>query len=301
MKKISILIVALILLPAFVGCGSGIKATIADFNASLGKLSRILLKYGKDSQNWFIVKDGCVITQDAESLKGRLPEAKPAQVISRGNPRLKRVAITIDDGWNADMRILELLRSEGVRFTAFLIGDRGVAESHPELIKAIKEAGGEVCSHTYSHYVMRGKDKNFVLSEIWKSQEIITRVTHEVYPYIRFSGGAYDEPALRWTSEQGFWVINWTAASDDTASGIAVETEVNNILSRLQPGAILLFHFGGHNTYECLRRLIPEIRSRGYEPTSLSRVLEGTPFYLKNLKSEPEAARQSRSQEDESL
>jgi peptidoglycan/xylan/chitin deacetylase (PgdA/CDA1 family) len=226
------------------------------------------------------VKDGGLVTY-REDLRGILPSAAPVQVITRGNPDLKRVALTIDDGWNADMRILDLLKQSGIEFTAFLIGGRGVAESNPGFVKAIQDAGGEVCSHTYSHYVMRGKDEAFVMDEIWRSQEVITRVTHEVYPYIRFSGGAYDQPALDWAAREGFWVVNWSASDNDTAPSANPDQQVNAVLSGLQNGAIILCHFGGHNTYDVLARILPEIEKRGYEVTSLSRVLEGTPFELK--------------------
>lgn len=226
------------------------------------------------------VKDGGLVTY-RESLRGVLPPASPVQLITRGNPDLKMVALTIDDGWNADMRILDFLKQNNVGFTAFLIGGRGVAESNPGFVKAIQDAGGEVCSHTYSHYVMRGKDEAFVMDEIWRSQEVITRVTHEVYPYIRFSGGAYDQPALDWAAREGFWVVNWSVSDNDTAPNANPDQQVNAVLGGLQNGAIILCHFGGHNTYDVLARAIPEIQKRGYEVTSLSRVLEGTPFELK--------------------
>ncbi len=222
-----------------------------------------------------------LVTFDETNLAGKLPPAQPVQAITRGNPELKRVAITIDDGWNTDIRILELLKEWDIEWTAFLIGGRGIAESNPDLVRAMRDAGAEVCNHTYSHYVMSGKDHAFVVDELWRSQEAITRVTHAIYPYTRFSGGAYDDTSLQWAADQGFWTVNWTVSSGDTGKGATVDFQVNNILANLQPGAILLFHFGGYNTYEVLSRVIPEIQRRGYEVTSLSRVLEGTPFVLK--------------------
>jgi peptidoglycan/xylan/chitin deacetylase (PgdA/CDA1 family) len=222
-----------------------------------------------------------VVTFDASGLQGKLPPALPAEPVTRGNAEVPRVALTIDDGWNCDYRILDLLSEWEITWTAFLIGGRGIAESHPEFVRAVQDAGAEVCTHTYSHYVMAGKDRDFVTSEIWKGQEAITSVTHRIYPYVRFSGGTYDENSLKWASEQGFWMVNWTVSGGDTGEGVTVDYQVGNILSNLEPGAILLFHFGGYNTYEVLLTVIPEIQKRGYEVTSLSRVLEGTPYILK--------------------
>lgn len=257
------------------GCGGNVPAqapptlgsTMESIARSAGSLSR------------GVVAEGRLLTFGG-AVPGMLPPAQPVQLITKGNPDLKRVAITIDDGWNADMRILDLLKSLKIKWTAFLIGGRGVAEDNPDFVKRIQDSGGEVCSHTYTHYVMRGKDHATVLDEIWRSQEVITRVTHEVYPYIRFSGGAYDENSINWAAEQGFWVVNWSASTNDTGSGVTPDGQVNAVLANLEPGAIILCHFGGHNTYEVLSRVIPEIQARGYEVTSLSRVLEGTPFVL---------------------
>ncbi len=227
-----------------------------------------------------VVVGNRLITFKEGSLQGVLPAVTP-RVIQRGNPDLKRVALTIDDGWNPDPRILELLKRSKVGFTAFLIGGRGVADAHPEFVAQIAEAGGELCSHTWSHYVMSGKPESFVMNELWNGQGALTKITHEVLPYVRFSGGAYDKAALEWTGREGFWIVNWTLDTRDSTPAPTLESEVAAVMGGLCNGAIILCHFGGHNTYEVLARVIPEIRKRGYEVTSLSRVFEGTPYQLK--------------------
>lgn len=81
-----------------------------------------------------------IVTYSQGDLAGLLPaaHAQPVQIVHRGNPNLKRVAITIDDGWNPDMRILKLFKDWKVKFTAFVIGGRGVAETHPDFVRAIQ-------------------------------------------------------------------------------------------------------------------------------------------------------------------
>jgi len=227
-----------------------------------------------------MVIDGRLVTYKQGSLQGVLPSVEPA-VVSRGNKDLKRVAITIDDGWNPDMRIMKMFKDEHVPFTAFVIGGRGVADAHPEFVKAMADAGGEVCSHTMSHYVMRGKSEDFVMNELWGCQRIITNVTHVVFPYVRYSGGAYDKPALDWAGREGYWVVNWTIDTRDSTANPQVDAQVNGTLAGLTNGAIILCHWGGHNTYDVLRRIIPEIRKRGYELTNLTGLFQGTPYLLK--------------------
>jgi peptidoglycan/xylan/chitin deacetylase (PgdA/CDA1 family) len=232
-----------------------------------------------------VIIDHQLLTFRQGGIQGMLPPVKP-EVVRRGNPALKRVAITIDDGWNADMRIIKLFKDKKVPFTAFVIGDRGIADAQPGFVKAMVDAGGQVCSHTLSHYVMRGKSEDFVTTELWKSQQIITDVTHVILPYVRFSGGSYDQPALDWTGREGFWVVNWTIDTADSSAGTpAVDAQVNGVLGNLSNGAIILCHWGGKNTYDVLSRIIPEIRARGYELTDLNGVFEGTPYLLKGTAS----------------
>jgi len=226
------------------------------------------------------VARNCLVTFEPDSIRGKLPPAQLGQVLHMGNPALKRVALTIDDGWHADMRILDLLHGWKIMYTAFIPGGL-IDEDNPRgLAQRVYESGGEICSHSYTHRVMRGVPEPVFLDELWRSEQAICRVTHEVYPYVRFSGGAYDFPSVAWSAREGFWVVNWTIDSLDTKEGVSVNAQVNYILSNLEPGAILLCHFGGHHTYEMLSRVIPEIQKRGYEVTSLSRALEGTPFRL---------------------
>jgi peptidoglycan/xylan/chitin deacetylase (PgdA/CDA1 family) len=267
-----------VLVAVLSGCTSSLSKISAASPSSMSKTGQAIRSFD-DSTSDYVVKDYLAIV-DPSQLKGKLPPVKP-EVITHGNTSLKRVALTLDDGWNPDMRILTLLKNMNIKFTTFLIAGRGVVDAHPEFVRAIEDADGEVCSHTYDHYVMRGKDEATVMMEIYKSQELIAGITHKVYPYMRFSGGAYDQPALDWTAREGYWVVNWSATDNDTAKNPSVDSQVNTMLAGLAPGAIYLCHWGGHNTYEVLSRVLPEIQRRGYEITSLTGVFEGTPYLLK--------------------
>ena len=221
-----------------------------------------------------------LLTFDPSSVRGKLPPAIPIAIIRRGNPALKRVALTIDDGWGADMRILDLLKAWRIRFTAFPIGEYLTTPQGREVARRVYEMGGEICSHTWSHRTMRKMPEPAVMSELWRSVQEISGFTHEVYPYIRFSGGDFDVAAVNWVAREGFWVVNWTIDTLDTKRGLTTDQRVANVLANLQPGAIILCHFGGIGTFDILAKVIPEIQKRGYDVTTLSNVLEGTPFRL---------------------
>ena len=194
-------------------------------------------------------------------------------VIERGNPNRKRVAITIDDGWNKDDRILDLLESYDLKCTVFVIGGMGVGEAHPEWIKRMDRDGFEVCTHTYSHYKLTDRAEEWVSEDIRKGQAVIAQVTGKYYPYMRPPGGFYDSVVIRAATENSCKVVMWTSELGDTNAGITVDREVSAVLSNLCNGDIILCHFGGYHTYEALSRLIPEIENRGYRTGTLSEIL----------------------------
>lgn len=212
---------------------------------------------------------------DAKSAAPAVPVFDPNRetVIKRGNPDRPMVAITIDDGWNRDDRILDLLESYGIRCTVFVVGGRGVAESNPQWIARMDRAGFEVCSHTYDHYKLTDHPFDYVLEDITKGQDVIAAVTGKRYPYMRPSGGSYNDTTIEACRAAGCYLVMWSNSDGDTSQGITVDQEVAAVLNNLKNGDIILCHFGGHNTYEVLRRVIPEIKSRGYQIGTLSEVI----------------------------
>lgn len=201
-------------------------------------------------------------------------EPIPPEVVRSGNPDRKRVAFTFDDGWYADDRIIDLMRQNGLRGTAFLIGGRGVVNEHPELVLKLEEAGFEVATHGYGHQTITNLDEAHLNEEIRKGQAAITEVSGKQYPYFRCSGGSYDERTLNIVAANGYKLVLWSLDSFDSRKGYTNRERADNLLANLHNGAIIVFHLGGSETYDLLNILIPEIQSRGYEIGTVTDVLE---------------------------
>lgn len=199
----------------------------------------------------------------------------PPVVIRRGNPNQKKVALTIDDGWNNDDRILDLLESHHIKVTVFVIGGRGIAEKHPDWIARMDRDGFEVCTHTYSHFIITGLSDQQLTEELRKGQQVLSNVTHKQYPYMRPCGGGYDQRTLNVVAKNGYKMILWDNTLADTVKQRTTEQRIQYVLSNLRNGSIILCHFGGYNTYDALKVIVPEILKRGYKITTVSEVLEG--------------------------
>lgn len=200
-------------------------------------------------------------------------EADP-RIITHGNRNFKKVAITIDDGWHADPRILNLMESSNVKCTVFVIGGRDVGETHPEWIKRMDNLGFEVCTHTYSHFMVTGLTKEQLEEDTKKGQKVLTKLTNKIYPYIRTCGGVYTPEALDVFDDLNYRLVLWDVELKDTSSNASLDNQVQHVLANVQNGSIILCHFGGYNTYEGLNLLIPELRARGYEITTVSEIIK---------------------------
>jgi peptidoglycan/xylan/chitin deacetylase (PgdA/CDA1 family) len=195
------------------------------------------------------------------------------EVINRGNPNRRMVALTIDDGWNRDDRILDLLRAQNVPATTFLIGGRGVAEGDPAWVKSLDDAGLEVCSHTYDHYKLTDHPEEYIADDIKHGLDVIQSITGKRLPYMRPPGGFVNEAVIQAAVENRCYVVMWTSAFGDTNDKVTADQEVQSVLANLCNGDIILCHWGGYYTYQAMSRLIPEIRAGGYEFGTLSQVL----------------------------
>lgn len=198
--------------------------------------------------------------------------SRPAK-ISKGNGNRPLVALTLDDGWNRDDRIFDLLKSQGVPATTFLIGDRGVVEANQAWVKSLDEAGMEVCTHTWDHYKLTDHPVEYIYNDIKQGLDIIQSITGKRLPYMRPPGGFVNEAVIQAAVENQCYVIMWSNSLGDTTQGITADQQVQSVLANLGSGDIILCHWGGYNTYEVLSRLIPAIRARGFEFGTLSQVL----------------------------
>ena len=72
--------------------------------------------------------------------------------ICKGNRDKREVALTFDDGPDAQVTpmILDVLKEHNIKATFFIIGSK--AEMNPELLKRIDKEGHIIGGHSYSHH-----------------------------------------------------------------------------------------------------------------------------------------------------
>ena len=189
-------------------------------------------------------------------------------VISRLHPAHKWIALTLDDGTPFDMRILELLEHDHVRVTTFLLGQ--VVKAHPDLIARMKRDGFEIANHTWDHKGLRHSTNAQVRWELSKTQQAISAVTGNQAPYLRPPGGTTNTRVDAVVASMGYRTVLWSRSMADTSKSATPAQLYRNALRGLQPGEIILCHWGRPQTYAALVKILPELKREGFQIVTVS-------------------------------
>jgi peptidoglycan-N-acetylglucosamine deacetylase len=153
------------------------------------------------------------------------------------------VALTFDDGphprWTP--RVLEILAGRGVRATFFVVGRK--VEEHPEVLRAIVDAGHAVGLHSYAHdrlFSLRGERR--VRDDLERGMATLERVLGRRPVLFRPPIGHTNPTIARVVDALGLVVIGWTLAGRDGLASARPEAVANRVRRDLRDGAIVLLH-----------------------------------------------------------
>jgi len=181
------------------------------------------------------------------------------------------VILTIDDGPDPDTTplLLEILRRHQATATFFLIGER--ARRHPELVRAISQAGHSIGNHSMTH----PSGKFWVLGprrmwrEISECQDVLEQITGSPPAWYRSPVGhsnPFVQPVL---TALNLRRMAWSARGFD-----AVRTDVDAIMAALRPdlnaGAIILLHEATPIAATLLEQVLGELEARKLTTRPLS-------------------------------
>jgi len=219
----------------------------------------------------------------ADAGDGRRPapirprvDRRPPIVVAVATPR-PLVALTFDDGpdprWTP--RVLDELRRAGARATFFVTGDH--ARAHPELLRAITDAGSEVANHTDTHPHLDRLDAAAVAAEVERAAHAIGAAGVGQAPYFRPPRGRYGGAAMQAVDAAGLLSVGWTVCLERRVRTLGVGIGPIAAAHDVRPGGILLAHDGGipdrRTTVEALPALLDTLAERGYEIVTVSDLL----------------------------
>lgn len=197
----------------------------------------------------------------------------------------KIVALTFDDGPDPKNTpiILDILNKHEVKATFFLMGNAIV--KNPDLVSTIDNSGHEIGNHTYTHSPDVHSSYQRMKLELDSTNKLISNITGKAPVLYRppFLLDIGSDPLndlntpnqkMQWVSDLGYISVGADVDSLDWAVKTK-EDLINNVVSGLEYGHIVLLHDGGEGklTIEALDELIITLKDRGYEFSTVSEII----------------------------
>ena len=189
----------------------------------------------------------------------------------------KRVAITYDDGPHVERTklIVDELAKYGFNATFFVVGNRvdGTKYSGGEAVKYAASKGNEIAIHAYTHdYYYHTCDDATYKSELSDTHKaILAKIPNAKVNLMRPVGGNITPKRVE---ECDYAVIMWSVDSNDwkykNDGEAGVEAIVDNVMSQVRDGSIILMHDIYENTYLATKKILKELNSQGYDVVTVS-------------------------------
>jgi peptidoglycan/xylan/chitin deacetylase (PgdA/CDA1 family) len=201
----------------------------------------------------------------------------------RGIRGRRQVALTFDAGGEPDAfdELMANLKQSDAAATFFVTGK--FVRQHPDILKAMVDAGYPVHNHSWSHPDMTGITDAAVREELERTDQAVQEIGGVVTrPFWRPPFGERNRRVLRVAAEAGFHSIYWTF---DSLDSYGEKKSADYILRRVLTaggkqnpddfldGAIILMHVGESGTARAVPHLVAELRRRGFELVTVRQLL----------------------------
>lgn len=194
------------------------------------------------------------------------PATDEVVVRTRPRPGAKLVALTFDDGPTPGQtdRVLDILKHEKVHATFFMLGRR--IKEDPKLARRAVAEGHLIGNHSYNHADLRKLDDGAVAKQVTATRDRIRTVAGSGSAWFRPPYGAVDPRVLKTLRKMDQKVVMWDVDPQDWRKP-GVKALVSRVVSRTEPGSVILLHDGGgdrRRTIAALPYIIRELKKRGY-------------------------------------
>jgi peptidoglycan-N-acetylglucosamine deacetylase len=184
-------------------------------------------------------------------------------LVTRLPRRSPTLYLTFDDGPHPQEtpRLLETLSRLDIKATFFVVGQ--AAERHPQLTKAIAEAGHALANHSMTHAWFNRLSVRQQFDEIKSADSVLERFDGKSLHPFRPPHGKWTVSSLVACLLRSQKLVLWSHDSLDyrtTADEVVAYMRSRTIKS----GDILLFHDDGPVAREALGNLVPEWKAAGF-------------------------------------
>ncbi len=247
----------------------------------------VLLIVGITSSGFSLIRPSIVQEQTPMPTKTPTPSPTPSptppppplvKLLWHGNPNLREIALTFDDGPAPDTPIiLDILRKHHVRATFFMLGIE--VQNFPDIARQVLADGNPIGDHTWDHPDLTHLGRKQAIKEIMDGRSMIQQVTGVVTNLFRPPYGAYTYPLLNTIYALNFTTVLWNSDPRDW-SRPGVSSIINYVLNNAQNGSIILLHDGGGDrsqTIAALPTIIERLQARGFTFVTIPQMMMHLP------------------------
>jgi peptidoglycan/xylan/chitin deacetylase (PgdA/CDA1 family) len=208
---------------------------------------------------------------------------------NRGNPKVKEVALSIDDGPHIlyAPKILEILRQNHAHATFFVVGKKVL--EHPELAREMVADGNEIGNHSMTHPRLNTLPLDEVRDEITQCEAAVLKATGVTTRLLRPPGERYNDNDLLVAKKLHYITVAANIGANDyilpgdrswyrgnPGYQEHLDSISKSVFKQLKNGGIIDIH-DMPTTADALEIVIKGIRSRGYKIVTVSELLEHLP------------------------
>ena len=205
--------------------------------------------------------------------------AEPREIpVYRVESHNNQVAISFDAAWGDEQtrELLDILDSENVKATFFLVGDW--VDNFPDDVKEIARRGHDIGNHSDTHPHMPQLGADGCRCEITACNEKIEKLTNRAPTLFRPPFGDYDNTVVKAVKSLGMYCVQWDVDSLDWKDPTP-EQMTKTVLDKVKDGSIVLMHNGAKNTPAALPDIIRGIKDKGYEIVLIKDLIPEGEYY----------------------
>ncbi len=240
---------------------------------------------------------GCTsYTEGSRPPESFPPEADddsiPVMGGDQSTPAKKRVALTFDDGpqyANAGKNtqaLVDELNKYGFHATFFVIGNR---IGNGKALTYAVENGNEIGIHAYTHgsgiYYDDCSDETYNYEVNTTRDEILSVLPNYNIRLMRPIGGEISPERIQsspyaiinWDVDSNDWNYRYSPYESDEESAQKVDAIVENVMSKVRDGSIILMHDIYQSTYDAAVIIMQRLYEEGYEVVTVSELLGDNP------------------------
>ncbi|MEK5186384.1 polysaccharide deacetylase family protein [Solibacillus sp. FSL W7-1324] len=181
----------------------------------------------------------------------------------------KKIALTFDDGPHPKVtkQILKILEKFEAKATFFVVGQE--VKEHPEILKAVYNAGHEIGNHTFNHEKLTALSAKEIKQQIQATDTLIKSTIGQRATVFRPPYGSYDKTI---TDQLNVPNVLWTIDTLDWKHRDPKKT-VQAVKEHAKNGSIILMHDIHQTTADALDEVLATLQKQGYEFVTVSELL----------------------------